>query len=165
MADSCAAKKYHQTMVDHGVGDRSQLHILTGDKSHCGCLGQAGGDGVPAADRFARFCNVLNQTCLNHTQAFPAMVAPAAAFLKKAFADVKSDDESAASSVASSYDATASSFEKTPVLSYLTGSSTYQQSFNPSWVQASAGTGDPQRHGPDQDPGTSAGAAMDTADV
>eukprot|EP01052_Picozoa_sp_SAG31_P046450 SAG31_NODE_8890_length_1367_cov_1.694006_1_plen_352_part_01 len=39
-----------------------------------------------------------------------------------------------------SYDASVSSFERTPVLSYLGGSSTYQQSFNPSWVQASAGT-------------------------
>jgi hypothetical protein len=85
-ADSSAAANYHHTMVGHGVGDRSELHYLPRTEQRCGCLGQRGGDGVPLADSFARFCKVGNQTCLNHTQGFPSLVEPATEFLLRAFA-------------------------------------------------------------------------------
>ena len=38
------------------------------------------------------------------------------------------------------YRATLTSFEQTPVLSYLDGSSQFQQVFNPAWLEPSSGT-------------------------
>ena len=84
-ADSAAAANYHATMVKHGAGERSELHYLPLDQQRCGCLGELGGDGVPAGDSFAQFCKVDNQTCLNHTQGFASLVEPATEFLLRAF--------------------------------------------------------------------------------
>lgn len=41
----------------------------------------------------------------------------------------------------SAYDVRVVKRDADPILSYITGTSTYKQIFNPTWVEASAGTG------------------------
>ena len=87
MADSSAARNYHEGMVSHGAGNRSLAMYLPLSEQRCGCLGAVGGVGVPAADTFGRFCGTRNETCLNHTQGFPQLVEPGVEFLLRAFKD------------------------------------------------------------------------------
>ena len=41
--------------------------------------------------------------------------------------------------IAGDYDAHVTSFGEKPVISFLQGNTEYQQTFNPAWIQASAG--------------------------
>ena len=87
MADSAAANNYHEAMTSHGAGNRSMAMYVPISSQRCACLGAVGAPGVPAADTFGRFCGTHNETCLNHTQGFPALVLPGVEFLLRAFED------------------------------------------------------------------------------
>ena len=87
MADSSAARNYHEGMVSNGAGNRSMALYIPLAQQRCACLGAVGADGVPAADSFGRFCGTQNETCLNHTQGFPELIAPGVEFLLRAFED------------------------------------------------------------------------------
>jgi hypothetical protein len=85
-ADLCAAKNYHDTLVQHGVS--AELVLQPEEYESCGCIGQPS-DEAAVGSPYAQYCVDKPEGvefCHSHVMSFARMVVPLVAWVRRVLA-------------------------------------------------------------------------------